>query len=330
MTKPHDHEFVEAEYLKGNIKLFSLYINNSVKNDLECLDCGYLWKATYNNFQNGNCGCPKCGGTLTHTHEFVKAEYLKISIKLLSVYINSKGKNDLECLDCGYLWRGTYHDYKNDNCGCPKCGIKKRTLSNTHTHKFVENSYLKAGIKLLSIYVNSKVKNNLECLEFGHNWKAVYGNFQNSDSGCPECERLSRMGENSPNWNHELTKEDRENSKNRGHMPENNLWRKAVYDRDDHTCQCCGYSKGGTLEAHHIDSWKEHKDDRFNVDNGVTLCETCHKAYHKACHKEWENEVNHNTFYLWIAEQSIIEPSKWSWVILYPESMNVWLKCFKR
>ena len=159
-------------------------------------------------------------------------------------------------------------------------------------------------------------------------WQAPYANFQGHNHGCPECWRLLNRGETHPHWNPNLTDEEREHSRNRSHMPENDLWRKAVLNRDDYTCQFCNV-RGGTLEAHHIDSWKEHKSDRFNVDNGVTLCKTCHKAYHKACHKKWENEVNHNTFYLWMAEQSKIEPSKWSWVICYPESMKVWLEYFK-
>ena len=259
-----------------------------------------------------------------HNHKFVEAEYLKGNIKLLSLYIGALVKNNLECLECNFLWKAAYNHFKSDNSGCPRCSEKLKP-----THEFVKDNYIKSGIKLLSIYQSNKIVNDLECIKFGHKWKAAYNDFNSHNNGCPECWKLSNRGENHSSWNHELTKEDRENSYNRSHTPDNRLWREAAYNRDGHTCQCCNI-RGGSLEAHHIDSWKDHKDDRFNIDNGVTLCETCHKAYHKACHKRWKNEVNHNSFYCWIAEQSIIKPSKWSWVILYPESMNVWLECFKR
>jgi len=52
-----------------------------------------------------------------------------------------------------------------------------------------------------------------------------------------------------------------------------------VFHRDGHTCQCCkGRSKGPVLNAHHIESRKTGGDAPNNL---VTLCETCHKKYHK-------------------------------------------------
>ena len=261
---------------------------------------------------------------MKHTQEFVEVEYLKGNIKLLSLYINANHKNDLECLECEYLWKATFNEFYNSNCGCPKCaGVAK------HTHKFVENSYLKAGIKLLSIYVNNHVKNNLECLEFGHKWQASYANFQNRNSGCPECWRLLNRGKNHSRWNHDLTKEDRKNSRKRTHMPENYLWIKAVYDRDDHTCQFCNV-RGGSLEAHHIDSWATHKSERFNFDNGVTLCETCHDACHKY-HKDLGYlSATHETFYFWMIRECKIKPENWLWIVQFPDSMSKRLFYSKR
>lgn len=56
-------------------------------------------------------------------------------------------------------------------------------------------------------------------------------------------------------------------------------WVKAVYRRDNFTCQKCG-KVGGTLNAHHIKSWAEHPDSRYDLENGVTLCELCHSGFH--------------------------------------------------
>ena len=55
-------------------------------------------------------------------------------------------------------------------------------------------------------------------------------------------------------------------------------WRKAVFERDNYTCQniFCG-KRGGYLEAHHIRSYAEHPELRLEISNGVTLCRSCHK-----------------------------------------------------
>lgn len=56
-------------------------------------------------------------------------------------------------------------------------------------------------------------------------------------------------------------------------------WRAAVYERDHYTCQNCG-QVGGTLNAHHIKSFARHPELRLDVNNGVTLCKSCHKLAH--------------------------------------------------
>lgn len=55
--------------------------------------------------------------------------------------------------------------------------------------------------------------------------------------------------------------------------------REYVLFRDEHTCRCCkGKSKDKILNVHHIESRKTGGNAPNNL---VTLCETCHKKYHK-------------------------------------------------
>lgn len=55
------------------------------------------------------------------------------------------------------------------------------------------------------------------------------------------------------------------------------LWREAVFERDDYTCQACNV-RGRQLHADHIIRWKDNEMLRFDVSNGRTLCEPCHRA----------------------------------------------------
>ena len=66
-------------------------------------------------------------------------------------------------------------------------------------------------------------------------------------------------------------------------------WTKAVLQRDNYTCQCCGYDKKKHLEAHHIYSFRDNEAYRTQVDNGITLCIFCHKKYHSEFGRDGAN-----------------------------------------
>jgi len=81
-------------------------------------------------------------------------------------------------------------------------------------------------------------------------------------------------------------------------------WRSDVFTRDDFTCQECG-RRGCKLNAHHImpfslimeiNDIKTYEqvmecEELWNINNGITLCEECHRKYHKINQGEMRNEI---------------------------------------
>lgn len=58
-------------------------------------------------------------------------------------------------------------------------------------------------------------------------------------------------------------------------------WRQSVYKRDYYTCQICNKKCGKDIVAHHLKSFCNFPEYRYDVSNGITLCRSCHKKEHK-------------------------------------------------
>lgn len=63
------------------------------------------------------------------------------------------------------------------------------------------------------------------------------------------------------------------------HSEEYNTWRKSVYKRDNWTCRECKIKQNHPI-AHHIKSFRNYPELRFDISNGITLCRKCHKIIH--------------------------------------------------
>jgi hypothetical protein len=87
---------------------------------------------------------------------------------------------------------------------------------------------------------------------------------------------------------HPLYKADSRRKNRRG---KHGAWARAVISRDKATCQHCG-ATDVELHAHHILSFAEHPEQRWNIDNGMTLCHSCHWAVHTAANANGVNSGN--------------------------------------
>ena len=84
------------------------------------------------------------------------------------------------------------------------------------------------------------------------------------------------VGPNHPNWlgGHSPLRHSLFNN------PRYKTFRVAVLERDDWTCQDCGI-RGGKVCVHHIKPWGPYPSLRYDPDNGITLCRSCHYSRHR-------------------------------------------------
>jgi len=156
--------------------------------------------------------------------------------------------------------------------GCKACRAAIITGNNVRNRKCDVGS----RYGMLTV-VSRDLSGRVVCLcDCGASSTVHVGNLSSGDTRSCGC-MMFRKGPEHPNWDPELSDEDRERNRVRA-------WkgvRSRVYSRDDYTCQACG-ERAGTLNAHHIRSWKLHPADRFRMWNAITLCSCCHKEFHAA------------------------------------------------
>ena len=61
--------------------------------------------------------------------------------------------------------------------------------------------------------------------------------------------------------------------------PDYKQWRLSVFHRDGFACQACRRI-GGKLNAHHIKRYAKEPSLRTVIENGITLCDRCHRDIH--------------------------------------------------
>src|ERR1035437_6157133 len=129
---------------------------------------------------------------------------------------------------------------------------KSEKLSQKNRERYLKNPKLKKQIsdKLTGRKISETTRNNLRVSHIGLN---------------KNCEHW--------NWQGGITPI---NSKIRKSI-EYKLWREAVFARDNYTCIWCGNNQSGNLEADHIKPFCLFPELRFAIDNGRTLCISCHR-----------------------------------------------------
>ena len=205
----------------------------------------------------------------------IEKEFEAEGCKLISEYKNASSPLTYiaKCghtTTCASIWS---FRRKNSSHLCKECSPKK-----SYTPEQVKTYIESEGCHLVDLSIKNGYKVVTIVCQCGHEHTMTFEKFCAGQGRiCPRCARP--RGEKHANFNPNLSDEDR--MKNRD-VWENILWRNEVFSRDKYTCCVCGDARGGNLIAHHLDGWAENEDSRFDISNGVTLCSTCHKAFHSA------------------------------------------------
>jgi hypothetical protein len=105
------------------------------------------------------------------------------------------------------------------------------------------------------------------------------GYRSNKTVRCKECAAKHYRGKNHHSWKPDEEKTVPINNNIR-HSADYRDWRNMVFIRDSYKCQICGVNNNN-LKAHHLDGFSVAPNRRFDVANGVTLCNDHHIQFHK-------------------------------------------------
>lgn len=169
----------------------------------------------------------------------------------------------------------------NKGLKCPQIGIKLIGNKNGRGSKQSEEN--KNKLRLLRLGKQLSLETKLKIS------KALIGKKQSTELRLKKSVRMS--GKNNPFYKDGKSKERKSERQIEMRGIRYRMWRESVFKRDDYTCCICS-ERGKKLNADHIKTWKNHPDERYNVDNGRTLCIDCHRNIHKLTENKTKANLN--------------------------------------
>lgn len=226
------------------------------------------------------CACSSCTQRKRpkkwRTKDEAIAELRMLGEEVISEYVNTRTPVLSRCVKCGYEREIIPYSYFSRKASCAKCaGTYKVTTSEYREELRSKGWDLPEGVE----YVNKDTP-ILHMCPYGHITLKKPGNWR-SGFGCEICMRedfseryrgvnLVTGEELSPERLAELEEERK--------SPEYARWRNDVLERDGHACVLC--DSRSDLNVHHLYSFTNFPDLRYDLDNGVTLCEVHHLNKH--------------------------------------------------
>jgi 5-methylcytosine-specific restriction endonuclease McrA len=170
---------------------------------------------------------------------------------------------------------------------CEECGRIYIPREKEHPIQFLRRRFCGNACKMkaLSKFNTGKKAHNSDQQKRVCKWCGKEEKVASAYAKRPYCSRKCMQAhyasgihrrENHWNWQGGITEDRSRDSLYPGYKE----WRRAVFKRDNFTCQKCGCKKSGILVAHHIIPRTQNPDLLLDVSNGITFCNECHKEVH--------------------------------------------------
>lgn len=241
-------------------------------------------------YQNGRsyCFCHKCNSIGQYILDNYGADYLdmiwsdKNEIDPFDIEKRSGSKRIwLRCLK-----DKSHPDYDllasnfSKTHNCPYCTGKKVCNTNNLAKMYPKSVLVwsdKNDLQPNDLMPFSNVDVWFKCENGRHDdYKRTLINAITYNFRCPNCSKEDRVylsGEEHPLWKGDAVNENRRIRKSKKYVE----WRTNIFEKDYYVCQCCG-KRSSRLNVHHIKSFANYPNLRFDIKNGITLCTSCHDA----------------------------------------------------
>lgn len=212
-----------------------------------------------------------CSQDCLHQHK--KHHNINTCIHCKSEFITTNSR-----IDKKYCSLKCFHEYKQVNLVCKFCNSK------FIVPRFKKNK-LFCSEECKKKWSFSNYKSTIHCIMC--NKPIVAYNSYIKNKGQKTCSKICEnkyrsvylSGENSKLYKHGKSYNNRIRK-----GIEWKTWRRFIFDRDDYTCMICGIKnkKGLNIELHphHIKPSSKYPLLRYEVDNGITVCKSCHYKIH--------------------------------------------------
>lgn len=165
---------------------------------------------------------------------------------------------------------------------CQKCDKEFKTHTshvNIGQGKYCSRSCARSGSP-----TKKKILNIIKCKfcsqVFSKHKSEIKKSKQNLHFCSPECWHSFNQKENHYLWS---------GGQSERMSPEYRKWKKSIHVRDKYLCRCC--LSGQKIRAHHILPFSKYKNQRWDINNGITLCHNCHvKTYQ--CEEKYVELLN--------------------------------------
>lgn len=173
------------------------------------------------------------------------------------------------------------------NLECESCMLRrelsrKRRIFSSLLEERIRPFFQQHGVTLLTEeYEGEEQVLVFECSECFSNattrWRYIRNEFPEHKRWCTSCFSKNWNGQRHPNWNPELSEEERYQRRS---AELDVIWAKRVKELAGFKCDISG-SLQGPFSSHHLYSYADNRDKRVELSNGVCIRRDLHLDFHK-------------------------------------------------